>query len=266
MKNSHIQMLLAKCGFYTGRIDGIVGPRTWVSVKKAEQSGGYSTARWSKKRKLVGAAQSCLNALGFQAGTVDGYEGHNTKNALESFLHAEGTGTKLIIKRPDSQIALGAQVNYPRQRDLEAFYGPAGGPDCTAGKVMLPFPFVIAWNKRQRVSRFSCHKLVAEPMTAIFRDAAEHYGENRYRELNLDVFGGCYNFRKMRGGSKLSTHAYGIAVDLNPEQNRLKWGEDRAQFARPEYQPFWEIVVSHGGVPAGYAWGKDWMHFQFARL
>lgn len=266
MKIVHLQMLLAKMGFYTGRIDGIAGSRTWVGIKKADSLIPFSTAKWSKRRRMIAAGQAILNALGYDAGQIDGYSGHNTQAAMRAYLHKYETGKPLEIDRPVSQAAFGKQNDWPRQKDVPEFFGPAGSPRCTAGKVDLPIPFRIAWNKRQKIRRFSCHELVAVPMTAIFENAVRHYGEKEYRRLELDLFGGCYNYRKMRGGRSLSMHAYGIATDLNPEKNQLRWGADRAQFAQPEYQPFWKIVMDQGGVPAGYAWGKDWMHFQFARL
>ena len=68
----------------------------------------------------------------------------------------------------------------------------------------------------------------------------------------------------MRGGSRKSTHAWGIAVDLDPENNRLRWGCDRALFARNEYKAFWEIVEDHGATSLGRSANYDWMHFQFA--
>lgn len=149
---------------------------------------------------------------------------------------------------------------------MTAFYGEAGGADCTAGRVRLPFPFVIAWDKTQRITRFSCHKLLAAPLTEIFSDAADHYGEKEFRRLRLDRFGGCFNYRPIRGGTALSTHAWGAAVDLDPERNQLKWGKDRASLARPEYEPFWKIVEAHGAVSLGRKRNFDWMHFQFAHL
>ena len=70
----------------------------------------------------------------------------------------------------------------------------------------------------------------------------------------------------MRGAKTWSMHAYGIAVDLDPERNQLKWGRDKAVFARPEYVPFWNIVESEGATSLGRARNYDWMHFQFANL
>ena len=155
---------------------------------------------------------------------------------------------------------------YPTQSGVAAFYGAAGGPDCTAGSCLLPFAFPLAWDDSQKVTRFACHRRVAASLTKIFAEAAAHYGEAEFRRLKLDRFGGCYNYRNMRGGTSLSMHAWGIAVDLDPINNQLRWSRDRASFARPEYEPFWAIVEANGATSLGRAKNYDWMHFQFAGL
>ena len=136
----------------------------------------------------------------------------------------------------------------PRERDVPQVFGPAAGAACTAGRCILPFAFPLAWDDQQRVKSFACHKLVAEPLTAIFAEAAKLFGEDRFRELRLDRFGGCFNHRPMRGGTSLSMHSWGIAVDLDPMRNQLKWDRARAAFALPDYLPFWKIVEAHGGA------------------
>lgn len=271
MQVSDIQMLLADVGWYTGAIDGDAGPKTWAAVSRAEQLQGANyrdaPSRWSKRRRLIGAGQAALTVLGHEPGVIDGYTGHNTAEAQTAWRSAKAGVSASVERSPvGGSRSHPKQGDFPRQRDMVKFYGEAGGPQCTAGKVDLAYPMVIAWNKRQIIQRFSCHEKLAQPLTDIFRHALQHYGQADIERLQLNVFGGCFNFRKKRGGSTLSTHACGAAVDLNPEQNQLRWGADRAQFARPEYEPFWNIVMAHGGTPAGYAWGKDWMHFQFARL
>jgi hypothetical protein len=240
--------------------DGKIGPITLSAAEKVK-SKIKNWASMSDERRVISAAQVILNDAGFEAGLVDGYWGHNTGNAYDDYNGNLGT-----IDRTEEKTAPASSLVFPRQRDMESFYGAAGSSRATAGKAILPFPFVIAWNTSQSVSRFSCHELVAAPMTAIFTESARHYGEDEFRRLRLDRFGGCYNNRKMRGGSSKSTHACGIAVDLDPENNQLKWGRDRASFARPEYEPFWKIVESHGAISLGREKNFDWMHFQFARL
>lgn len=274
MEATEVQMILERVGAYKGRIDGKVGPKTRAAISAMEKrhAGAYASrpGKWSAVRRMIGAGQAGLTQLGFEPGAIDGYAGHNTRAALADFMHERANGKRLVIERQRtggrSTRTHPAQMHYPRQRNMPSFYGPAGGPQCTAGKVLLPISFVIDWNPRQKVKRFSCHQKLAEPMTRMFAEAVKHYGEKRFRELRLDRFGGCYNYRNKRGGRTLSTHAYGAAIDLDPSRNQLRWGADRAAFAAPEYEPFFAIAMAHGATPAGYAWGKDWMHFQWARL
>ncbi|MBQ4826539.1 M15 family metallopeptidase [Leisingera sp. HS039] len=273
MQVSDIQMLLADAGWYEGAIDGDAGPKTWAAVasawrnadRVAVRSGGPWPEDWTHSRRLVAAGQIALHQMGYGPGVIDGYAGRNTEEALTDW-RSEKVGVSSLVER--SLVSGGrnhpSQKLFPHQRDMAHFYGDAGGAQCTAGKVDLAYPMLIAWNKPQTVRRFSCHEKVAQPLTGIFQQTLQHYGLSDVERLGLNIFGGCFNFRRMRGGTSLSTHAYGAAVDLNPEQNQLRWGADRAQFAQPEYVPFWNIVMAHGGTPAGYAWGKDWMHFQFA--
>lgn len=154
---------------------------------------------------------------------------------------------------------------WPSQAKVSQFFGEPGNPKCTAG-VAEVYPMRVAWDKATVVRRFRCHALVEQPIENIFRQALQHYGQAQLTKLGLDLFGGCYNFRPMRGSKTWSMHAYGIAVDLDPERNQLKWGRDRAVFARPEYVPFWNIVESEGATSLGRSRNFDWMHFQFANV
>jgi hypothetical protein len=62
------------------------------------------------------------------------------------------------------------------------------------------------------------------------------YGIEKIKALQLDDFGGCFNYRKMRGGTQLSLHSWGVAIDLDPDRNLLKETSKTARFARPEYK------------------------------
>lgn len=91
------------------------------------------------------------------------------------------------------------------------------------------------------------------------------YALEKEQELGLDIYGGCYNNWAHVGGSKKSMHAWGIAIDLDPDKNALKMDKKTARFARPEYDAFWRIVEDEGGYSLGREKDFDWMHFQFAR-
>jgi hypothetical protein len=265
-----VQALLASANYYAGAIDGDAGPQTLRGVQIVERNGGFNWSDWSIERRLIAAGQVILAVQGFEPGVIDGYAGHNTLEALTAWETERATGVRPVIpRRPASAAGVAvtkAAAQWPRQRDMENFYGRAGGPEATAGICILPFAFPIAWNPVDTVRQFACHRRLEGPMTAIFAEAARHYGEAEYRRLRLDLYGGCFNNRNMRGGDQKSTHAYGAAVDLDPDRNQLRWGNDRAAFARSEYDAFWAIVEAQGALSLGRAADMDWMHFQFARL
>ena len=128
--------------------------------------------------------------------------------------------------------------------------------------IKLPYPMRLAWDKKTKVNTMRCHKLVAENFINVFNELLEHYGYERLVELGIDLFGGCFNFRAMRGGSDYSRHSWGIAIDLDPERNQLKETSKTARFARPEYKPMIDIFYKHGFINLGVEKNYDWMHFE----
>ena len=120
----------------------------------------------------------------------------------------------------------------------------------------------LAWDKSTKVTTIRCHKLVADNFSSVFNEILEVYGLAKIQELGIDLFGGCFNFRSMRGGSDYSRHSWGIAIDLDPERNQLKETSRTARFARPEYDKLHEIFEKYGFENMGKVKGYDWMHFQ----
>jgi len=92
------------------------------------------------------------------------------------------------------------------------------------------------------------------------------YGYDKLKELGIDLFGGCFNYRKMRGGSSYSVHAWGLAIDLDPARNTLNETSKTARFARPEYKALIDIFYKHGFVSLGREANYDWMHFQWNKF
>jgi hypothetical protein len=117
----------------------------------------------------------------------------------------------------------------------------------------LPFPLRLASEPKKMVSTIRCHALLTDRISAIFEDL----GKSRPLAQKL-YWGGCFNFRLKRNGLGLSTHSWGIAIDLNPETNKRGTMGD---------MPL-EIVAAFKNY--GFIWGGNWngkardpMHFQY---
>ena len=131
--------------------------------------------------------------------------------------------------------------------------------------IKLPYPMRLAWDLNTKVTTMRCHKLVAEKFTNVFNELLEVYGLAKIQELGIDLFGGCFNFRAMRGGSDYSRHSWGIAIDLDPVRNQLKETSTTARFSRPEYDLMIDIFYKHGFVSLGREKNYDWMHFEISK-
>jgi hypothetical protein len=154
-------------------------------------------------------------------------------------------------------------MTWPTEAQCPKFYGPKGQNQTS---IALPFQMVLDWDKTKTIRTITCHEKVAAPMTRIFQNLLSHYGLEKLRELGIDQFGGCLNVRLKRGSkSSWSIHSWGCAVDLDPDRNQLRWGRDRAQFAKPEYLPMWKIIEGEGATSYGRLRNFDWMHWGFSR-
>jgi hypothetical protein len=143
-----------------------------------------------------------------------------------------------------------------------AKYGTPNQSGTYLTSITLPYPMRLAWDKNTKVTKMRCHKLLADKFLAAFTEILEVYGYGKIVELGIDLFGGCFNFRQMRGGSEWSRHSWGIAVDLHPEANGLKTPYLKALFSKPEYAKLHEIFEKHGFENLGKVKGYDAMHWQ----
>lgn len=129
--------------------------------------------------------------------------------------------------------------------------------------ITLPYPMRIAWDKSKTVTKIQCHKHISQNLTNVFKDILAEYGIDKIKELGIDLFGGCFNVRLMRGSTtKMSRHSWGIAIDLDPDRNALKTKKPEAQFSKPEYQKMIDIFYRHKFISYGVEKDYDWMHFE----
>lgn len=132
------------------------------------------------------------------------------------------------------------------EASLVKFYGKAGDENN-----LVDFQFPDGWRLYgdKPISQHRCHKKVAASLQRILKRITNH----------VVCYDGCFNYRPMRGGSRLSTHAWGIAVDLDAAANG-----NRSHWPLSSKMPIevMEEFAREGWLPAGAFWSRDAMHFQ----
>jgi hypothetical protein len=271
MKAEEIQLLqknLIGEGFRIGPVDGVPGEKTYAAVEKALKKRVAGLPEdyldWTPRRKTFAYMQLLCKEHNIEVGKIDGLWGPQTDYAVGVFSHLNQYG---VLPPPwrDDVFPDANPNNWPMRDDskLIAFYGEAGTHQVN---VQLPYPHRIAWEPGHVITSFSCHEKVHDSIKRVLQRSLDHYGMDRIGELRLNMWGGCLNVRRERGGTRWSTHAWGIAIDYDPDHNRLEWGRDRAAFAGPEYDPWWRFWGEEGWVSLGRTKNYDWMHVQAARL
>ncbi|MGK7870571.1 peptidoglycan-binding protein [Falsiroseomonas sp. E2-1-a20] len=267
-----IEAELKKAGLYAGADGDPAALHTAVRACFDREAKGGTLAQgwesWSDARIALAVEQALLRDAGEEVGKIDGLLGPQTMFAREAFQVLRTTGKKLVQPERDAALAApelldGPATAWPRQSECDRFYGKPGEHLVS---LELPYPMRLAWDTGLVIRRFQCHEKVRDAFLRVFQEVLSEYGEQRICELRLDLFGGCFNIRKMRGGNSLSMHSWGIAIDLDPMRNQLRMTRRDAAFAQLVYEPFWKIVESEGLVSLGRMRDFDWMHFQAARF
>lgn len=181
----------------------------------------------------------------------DGVPGNNTAHAIAEKLGISFSGS--------------AEVPEDNNRDIIDVYGMPGDEDNLV-EFLFPYPMHLYTRDGEIVSRTRVHRDCAESLQAIFKELLTTYGLAWIQDHGLDVYCGCFNFRKMRGGTQLSRHSWGIAIDLNCVENgnRTPWCGDKIGKVGYANMPLEVIRIfkKHGWQSAATAWGHDAMHFQ----
>lgn len=165
-------------------------------------------------------------------------------------------------------------MNWPLQRDCDAFYGNPRAPGGMASQrweaenlVIVTAPYQLYYDKRP-VRGVRVHRKCAESLRRVFARIWEAAGRNQATvdSWGASTFAGGYVYRNKRGGGTLSMHAYGAALDLDPARNGM--GNTRPNFGRTG-----PLAVVAAFEAEGWVWGGRWngrscdgMHFQAARV
>ncbi|WP_342358522.1 M15 family metallopeptidase [Terrarubrum flagellatum] len=156
---------------------------------------------------------------------------------------------------------------------MNEFYGdPDSGRDgradpawMSANLVRVKPPYRMRWSWGGEVATLTVHKKCAESLLRVLDGVAKHYGsQDAIEQARMHLCGGAFNFRLKRGGSTLSIHSWGAAIDLDPERNAFGRRYRTSLGMMP--QPVVELFAAEGWEWGGL-WSKpDAMHFQAAKV
>jgi hypothetical protein len=147
---------------------------------------------------------------------------------------------------------------FGTREGLRDFYGEPGDEN---NLVSIEFPFPMFYGG-QRVTKTRCHKKVAASLLRILTAIGQRHAGTREVLEAAEDYGGIYNFRNKRGGTSLSVHAWGAAIDLDADDNSF-----RDPWPLVADMPFavMEEFAKEGWQSAGAFWGYDAMHFEACR-
>jgi hypothetical protein len=121
-------------------------------------------------------------------------------------------------------------------------------------------------NSTLQILSLSVHKDVHDSLMNAFTQIQATYGMEQIWNLGLNTSAGSYVPRYKRGSSgELSMHSWGVAIDLLAGLNPLDGpnsASPRAQFSKPQYVKFINIMEQNGWFSLGKNSNYDWMHFQ----
>lgn len=140
------------------------------------------------------------------------------------------------------------------QASLTRFYGEAGDESQLTN---LPVVGLGIRYDGIAVRTIRCHVKVANSLLIVLKEMS------KVCPNVLADYNGCYNNRKMRGGSLPSLHARGAAIDFlaGTNGNHTPWPV-RANMPLEAMECF----AKEGWVAAGAFWGRDAMHFQATQI
>jgi hypothetical protein len=142
----------------------------------------------------------------------------------------------------------------------DAFYGNPRGKNGQASEswkaknlTTIKPPFKMTYAGKP-VSSITIHRKCAESLKRVF-DAiwiASGKSQATIAKWGMDIYGGSHNFRLSRNSNNISNHAYGCAVDFDPENKPN--GQSRKRFP---------VVVVKAFTDEGWDnLANDPMHFE----
>jgi hypothetical protein len=153
---------------------------------------------------------------------------------------------------------------WPKQKECSTFYGDPRSPGFANKLVSVTIPWMCVMDTGATCKHITVHPKCAQSLQGILNEIWDVSGhsQDKINEWGMNVCAGGYSYRLMRGGSSLSMHSYGCAVDFDPARNGF--GDDHPHFADCP-----EVLKAFEGER--WTWGGNWhkkdgMHWQAAEV
>lgn len=181
------------------------------------------------------------------------------------FITVTNTVADSKVKTPPKIV----KTNWPAQSELRSKFGvPDYGGSFKKHMTQVELPYTM-WMDDIKITKCWMNKICADSLVRVLTRLWDANGRDydKIKSQQLHIFSGAWNIRNMRGGASLSTHAYGLAIDIAAPYNALgkKPGYNKHSFTD-------ESLIVRLFKEEGWTWGGDWqkrpdgMHFQAARV
>jgi hypothetical protein len=155
-------------------------------------------------------------------------------------------------------------------QSLNAFYGDPRGSNGEASPIWEadnlrywepPYPLFFSDGKHTPLKRLRIHKKCVSTFDEAFKEVLHVFGIDYIVKNRLNISGGATCYRLERGGSRLSVHSWGCAIDMDPAHNPFPahWRTGMID------KGFAAIMQKHGFCWRGEGNDVDPMHFQLCK-
>jgi hypothetical protein len=251
---------------------GVVLSRTGAALRHA--SAGSTLTLATGRRLTVSAVVDDTVIAGYELATSEQVLGSPAGERASYLLVSDGGDEKKTAKRlrdalPDTDLRVLTRTQNGffssadtvlTQAQIKTQFGEFALARDSAGDLSLDPTWRSRWITRERVPQLgtvTCNRAVLPDLRAAMEEVTRRGLGHLVHTADFQRQGGCWNPRITRFGSgQLSTHAWGIAVDINVDDNPL--GAEPVQDPR-----LVDIMARHG-----FTWGGDWLrpdgaHFEW---
>ena len=110
--------------------------------------------------------------------------------------------------------------------------------------------------------RFQSRNGAAEALKEVGKEVAILLQTEPQLRKYFQEMGGTFNWRKIAGTKRLSSHSFGIAIDLNPSLGAYwKWERDQDRLGDMKHRLAYPGKIVRIFEKHGFIWGGKWYHY-----